>query len=91
MPKAVKRTKVTTKKTSQQDGGERVGDGNDAGVTDTETREDGTDGRTAVLTDGDTQGAGGLGLQGPAAGSGEESSDMDSSVEMARQRLLRLK
>ena len=89
----MKKTKVTTKKPSQQDGDETgptagVGNGNDAGVTDTEIREDGT---TAVPTDGDTQGAGGSGLQGPATGSGEESSDTDSSVERVRQRLLRLK
>ena len=50
MPKAVKETKITMKKPLQQDGDERVGDGNDACVTDTETREVGMDGRTAVLT-----------------------------------------
>ena len=91
MPKAVKKTKITTKKPSQQDGDERVGDGNDASVMDAETREDGTDGRTAVLTDGDTQEAGVSGLQGHTAGSGEDSSGTDSLVERARQRLAQLK
>ena len=85
MLKAVKKTKGS-KKPSQQDGGDVVGDGNEVSVTDTELREDGA---TAVPGDGDTQGAGGLGLQGPAAGSGEESSDTDSSVERAKQSLRR--
>ena len=87
MPNDVKRKKGS-KKPSQQDGGDVVGDGNEVGVTDTETREDGA---MAVPEEGDTQGAGGLGLQGPITGSGEELSDTDSSVERARQRLLRLK
>ena len=87
MPQAAKKTK-RSKKPSQQVGGDVVGDGNEVCVMDTELREDGA---MAVPGDGDTQGAGGSGLQGPAAGSGEELSDTDSSVERAKQSLLRQK
>ena len=58
MPKAAKKTGKAVKKPSQLE----VGDGTDAVVMDTETREDATDGRTAVFTDGDTQEAGESGL-----------------------------
>ena len=82
MPKAAKKTGKASKKPSQPE----VGDGAGAAVTDTETREDGTE--TAVLTDMDTQEAGGSGLQGPNAGSGRDLSDTDTSVERVRQRLI---
>ena len=85
MPKAAKKTGKATKKPVQLE----VGDGpKDAVVTDTETREDTPDERTVVLTDTrDTQEAGGSGRQGSIAGSGEESTDTDSSVERVRWRL----
>ena len=84
MPQAVKKAGKAGKKPSQQEVGDVVG----AAVTDTETREDGTE--TAVLTDADTQ-EGGSGLQGPTAASGEDSSDMDTSVKRVRQRLMCLR
>ena len=90
MAKAAKKTEKVKKPAQSETGGRPE----DLTVMDTERRGDAPDERTVILTDSDsldTQEAGGSGLQGPSAGSGEESQDTDSSVERARQRLAKTK